>query len=118
MSDKLVGIAYLESSDFNGKSLKPTGKPTVVMVQGTFCGYCTKAKPAFTEFASKTSAFPSTIQIDGGQSEKDAYKIVQQLDPSIRGVPVYLGFDRNGQYVKTHSGGRDAAALMAFSQQL
>lgn len=123
MSKYLINVPYLEDSDFNqDNSLKPyvnKGKPCVVMVQGLFCGYCGKAKPAFQQVAQSTSdVVCATMQIDGGPSEKTAAKRLAKIDPSYRGVPIYLGFGSNGKYIKTHNGGRDANSLKAFAASL
>ena len=115
----MENVPYLESSDFNpDKSLKPSvnkGKPVVVMCQSLGCGYCTQAKPAFTQFCKQTNAMGCTIQMD---AEPELGQLVPALDKSFRGVPTYLGFNKAGKYVKTHDGGRDAASLMAFAKSL
>ena len=124
MSNKyLIEIPYLEDSDFNNdnslKSYVGQGLPVVVMAQGAFCGYCTKAKPAFKKFAEENKNVRAvTLQIDGGPTEKKAAKRISALDSSYRGVPTYLGFDKNGKYVGTHQGGRDAKSLSSFATKL
>ena len=118
MSKHMPGVPYLEGSYFSGLKLKPHvggGKPVVIMCQGLFCGYCTQAKPAFMQFCKETTVVGCTIQID---SEKDVAQKIGQWDKSYRGVPTYLGFDSKGNYVKTHNGGRDKAALLAFAKSL
>lgn len=46
-------VGYLEISDFdkNGNVLVGQGKPVVVMGQGSFCGYCKQASPAYEKAA-------------------------------------------------------------------
>jgi len=117
----MPNVAYLELNDFNSDmSLKPAvnqGKPAVVMCQGLFCGYCSQAKPAFVAFANETKGkiTACTIQID---SETDLSKKIVELDKNYMGVPIYLGFNANGKYVRTHSGGRDKDSLFAFAATL
>lgn len=115
-------VIYLEDSDFNAdNSLQiavGNGKPTVVMVQGAFCGYCTKAKPDFQQLASLNNLTCATIQIDGGPTEKKAAERVKVLYPAYKGVPCFLGFDKNGKFVKVHEGGRDATSIGVFGQSL
>lgn len=124
MSTKyMTDVPYLEDSDFNpDHSLKPhvnNGKPVVVMCQGLFCGYCTKAKPAFEQFAKGSSnVVGATLQIDGGPSEKAAAKRIPNWDPKYRGVPTYIGFGSDGKPQAVHSGGRDLNSLRSFATKL
>jgi thiol-disulfide isomerase/thioredoxin len=122
MSKYLVGIGYLEDMDINDNgSLKPhisKGNPSVVMVQGNFCGYCTQAKPAFEKLAKMLSNVNVyTVQVDGEQSDKKASKQLSSVNSSP-GVPAYLGFDKNGKFVKVHQGGRDQESLKNFALSL
>jgi len=123
MADKiLVGIPYLEDSDINpDASLKAhvnNGKPVVMMIQGNFCGYCTKAKPAFQQLASASPNIAVvTVQMDGGPSDKKASQMLAAVNKSP-GVPAYLGFNKQGKFVKVHSGGRDLQALQQFAASL
>jgi thiol-disulfide isomerase/thioredoxin len=120
MSKFLIRVPYLEDNDFNpDNSLKPyvnNGKPIVLMVQGLFCGYCSQAKPAFQQLAKEVPV--ATLQIDGGPSEKQASNRVSKLDPTYRGVPVYLGFSSSGKFLKVHKGGRDLQSLKTFALSL
>ena len=120
-SKYMPGIPYLELSDFNSDlSLKESvhqNKPVVVMCQGVFCGYCNMAKPAFMEFAKIVNGKVTacTIQID---SEKELGAKLPLLDKNFQGVPIYLGFNSKGKYVKTHDKQRDVQSLLAFAQEL
>lgn len=122
MDKIMINIPYLENSDINGDaSLKNhvcKGKPVLLMIQGNFCGYCTKAKPAFQKFAQMSpEVVCATIQTDGSPSERKAGQMLSSVNKSP-GVPAYLGFDRNGKFVSVHSGGRDVQDLKAFAQSL
>lgn len=119
----LSDIPYIEDIDFNNdntlKYYVSNGKPVVMMVQGNFCGYCSQAKPAFKQFVDSNSKVTGvTLQIDGKPSEKNASKIIPMLYSDYKGVPVYLGFDKNGRFVKCHDGGRDVNSLMTFANSL
>ena len=119
---KLIGVKYLEDSDINSdSSLKPhvtEGKPTIVMIQGNFCGYCTKAKPDYQKLVNMLPKVSiCTIQVDGGDSDKGASKKLSSVNKSP-GVPSYLGFDKNGKFVAVHSGGRDTESLKNFASTL
>jgi len=110
-------ISYLEIDDIsNGKlnSNVTNGKKTIIMVQGNFCGYCTKAKPAFAEVCNKTKGkiTCSTIQTDGNPDEKKLGDYVKNWDKNYRGVPTYLIFSKDGTYLKTHDKGRDTESIL------
>lgn len=122
MSTKLIGIPYLEGSDVNADgSLSPNvgkGKPVLVMVQGNFCGYCTKAKPAFQELANALkNVVCCTVQTDGGPSDKEANAKLSVVNKSP-GVPAFLGFNSQGKFMASHNGNRDVASLKAFADSL
>ena len=109
-------VAYLERDDFtpNGdmKTYVNQGFPAIIMAQGNFCGYCKTAKPAFQDLAN------SGNQVVCCSIEKDAGKLLNKWDKNYRGVPTYLGFNKQGKYVRTHTGGRDKASLEDFVKTL
>ena len=118
----MVGVPHLESKDFNPdmslKSYVCQGKPVVVMCQGVFCGYCTQAKPDFIAFCKESkNVIGCTLQIDDS-SARDVASKISLLDKDYRGVPVYLGFNKNGKYVRTHDGGRDKISIIEFANSL
>ena len=119
----MKNVAYLEVTDFNSdgkpKHYVGDGKPILIMAQGNFCGIFKKATPAYEKLAENMNkVFIATILIDGEQSEKDASKFLKQWDTSYRGVPSYFGFDKNGNFKKVHSGGRDKESLETFANSL
>ena len=116
-------VAYLEDVDFDpqGNLLVDTGgKPSCILLQGSFCGYCTQMKPEYHKFAKALSnkIFMATIHIDGNDSEKRLNKRLSSFIPNYKGVPIVLGYDRDGKYVKTHEGKRTADALAVFAESL
>ena len=114
-------IAYLIDSDIDAKGdlcnpQIPKDKPVLLMIQADFCGHCTKAKPAYQEFAEKNSGkvFVATIQADGDQKgEKELGQRIEKIDSSFQGFPHYMLYDRNRKRF-THNGGRDVASLQKF----
>jgi thiol-disulfide isomerase/thioredoxin len=119
-------VIFLEVNDFQNNILTYKGRPfpgkVLVMVQGTFCHFCTDAKPAFVKLAekygshtlSKDSVVFATITIDGKDSEKSLSKRLPEITGAdLRGVPAYLLFE-NGKFVTVHKGGRDAESLKKF----
>ena len=122
MDKLLIGVAYIEDSDLNpDASLKPhvnNGKPTVMMMQGNFCRYCTNAKPDFQKLAqSMPDIAVVTVQTDGGPSDKKASQILSAVNKSP-GVPAFLGFNKDGKFVKAHNGSRDLSSLQQFAKSL
>ena len=116
-------VAYLEIDDINPngdlKSYVNNGLPVIIMAQGNFCGYCKTAKPAFQDLAkSNNEVVCCSIEIDGEDSEKAASKLIPKWDKNYRGVPTYLGFNKHGKYIKTHTGGRDKKSLEQFVKTL
>lgn len=116
-------IVYLEDTDFNSKyqlfsNVRHPQRKTqyftdvyvVVLVQGTYCGYCNQFKPVFQQIAEQNSPRLqfATIQIDGKSSGEKIFQsdalssIIQQ---PLKGVPLVLVF-YNGQITSQYSGDR------------
>lgn len=112
MSQKyLTDVMYLEASDVgsDGSVLNNlnNNKKGVVMLQGLFCGHCTKAKPAFQSLANAGKYYAATIQIDGGVTEKEANKkLSAAFGGDFKGVPHYYLIDGSGKFVKHYNGAR------------
>lgn len=109
-------IYFLEKNDVENGKLKldvTKGKITIVMCQGTFCGYCTQAKPAFIKLSEKfeNNVTFCTILIDGTENEQELTSFIKECDPNYKGVPTYLFFKRDGTYISTHKTGRDVDSL-------
>jgi len=114
-----VPVYYLEDEDVDSSGnlkINP-GKPIVCMIQGSFCGYCTKAKPDFTKLAvSNPDVFVCTVKIDGNPSEKKLGDRLKNLLSNYEGVPTYFG--SNGVGIVEYNGGRDAASIEKFAKSL
>jgi thiol-disulfide isomerase/thioredoxin len=116
-------IAHLEDQDFDKQGnlivATPAGQPVVVMVQASWCHFCSEAKPAFQEFANMTKGkvFCATIQADGDRpSEQALGKRIAKIIPGFRGFPDYALFV-NGKRVNKQIAGRGVADLQAFASQ-
>lgn len=112
-------VIFLEVSDFEGGKFKHDLKKRklVVMMGGTFCPHCTAAAPAFNSFAEqvKGKVVVGVIQVDGSPSEQQAAQHLASSHPNIgRGVPAFLLFDANGEFVKAHEGARSVDAWKAL----
>ena len=121
MKDRLHNIGYLENSDINDDgNIKSNGKPTLLFYYGSFCGYCTQASPEIQNLSITDNTINvKCLLIDGGDSEKDASKhMTKSWDKNSRGVPAYLGFDKNGKFKSIHKGGRDIQSLKNFCKTL
>lgn len=117
----MIGVPYLTGEDVNPDgSLKPyvgNGKAVVLMMQGNFCPHCTTAKPAFQQLVQGNGFAVATVQTDGDDGDREAAKKLASVNKSP-GVPAFLGFDKNGRFVKMHQGNRDVASLQAFGNSL
>jgi thiol-disulfide isomerase/thioredoxin len=124
-TDKIV---YLEDTDFPNNYLasditnRYTNKPyfsgtTIVMIQGNFCGYCTKMKPLFQQLAENhcNEIDFATVETDGSREGQQKLKSIlpQVLGFEIEGVPAIVKF-KNGKYVETFKGGRTLSELEKF----
>lgn len=115
MSKNLINVPYLQTPDVNPNdgSIDPdicAGKPAVVMIQGNFCGWCTKAKPEVQKLADMGVVTVCTVQTDGDDLDKGANANLSKVNTS-QGVPSFLIYDRKGKFVKVHNGERTADAL-------
>ena len=119
-------VAYLQDSDFDikvniiNKNI-PDNIPIVIMLQAEFCGYCTKAKPAFQEFAdnNKDKIYCATIQGDGKEKgESELGKRLSKIYKGFGGYPTYVGYKNKKSVYKIHDGGRDVKSIEKFSRSL
>jgi thiol-disulfide isomerase/thioredoxin len=95
-------VHFLELDDVkpDGTLIANIGKPIFVMIQGTFCGYCTKSKPDFAKFAVQNpQIFCATVLIDGNDSEKALNKVLSKVIPDYKGVPTFYGITKSGKVV-------------------
>jgi len=93
MKDLLRPVAYLERSDFNdnGDLSLASSSPILIMIQGSFCGACTTAKPVFQQFANEGHVTCMTIQIDGErESQRQIRDILDRIYPGLTHVPAYV----------------------------
>lgn len=115
-------VVFLEHSDFdnNMKFVHDLErKKLVIMLGGSFCGHCTHTAPIFNEFAKQVrdnglDVVPAVVQVDGGDTEKALGQRLGQL-ADVQGIPSFLLFDSNGNYVKKHTGARSLKGLLDFS---
>ena len=117
-----TNIVFLQDTDFDiPRKILKTPLKTFVMVQGSFCGHCISAKPAFIEAANQNTGdvIFATIQVDGDASEKALAKQLGKITNGAYtgGVPTYLLFE-NGKYKTTYNDGRDAESISNFTNSL
>lgn len=113
-------VKYLENEDLSpdGKLMFDPNKPVIIMIMGSFCGWCKKAQPEFQKFAdSANHVFSACILIDGNPSEKKLGQRLSSFIPNYQGVPMFVAF-KNGKFYKEHTGQRTAKALVEFSMSL
>lgn len=124
ISNTVLGppVWYLEDSDINGDgslAVDTNGKTAMVMIQGNFCGHCTRSKGDFQKLADahKGEFYFGTVNVDGArQSEKALGKRLQQI-PSYQfdgSVPHYVKI-KNGKVIP-YDQGRDYQSLLNFAR--
>lgn len=123
----MIGVPYLQKEDLNNNgSLKNSNDvPSIVMIQGNFCGFCTKAKPAYQQFGKKYNNLRKngkkvfnvyTAQSDDPDS-KEAAGLISNI-VKINGVPAFVGFDKTGKFVSVYNGERSVKGFEDFAKQL
>jgi len=97
--DLVRPIAYLERVDFtdHGDLGAAGSKPVFIMIQGSYCGACTSAKPVFQQLANEGLVTCMTIQVDGErEGEKELQTILNNIYPNLSTIPNYILYvDRN-----------------------
>lgn len=111
-------ISYLEKQDFhdNGNLRNElTQGPVFIMIQAAYCPACTRAKPAFQEFAEKGLVTCYTIQIDGERETERSISqngLLELIYPGIKGYPSFL-LIVNGEKI-TYNGTRTVKDMERF----
>ncbi len=103
-------IYYLEDVDFNAMHVLSspyisniTNRPffsglTIVLIQGNYCGHCTRLKPIFQQIADEQTPQGidfATIQIDGDLPSEQVFKtdtLSRIVKQPIQGVPMIVKF--------------------------
>ncbi len=122
MVDLTHPIGYLERTDFSDSGDlvgQLGGKPVFVMIQGSYCGACTSAKPDFQRLGNDGAVTCMTLQIDGErQSEKDIQSsgVLNNIYPNLETIPSYILYV-NGKRIPYKGNDRSFAALKQFTQQ-
>lgn len=123
-------VFYLEDFDFQTGRLssdiinRETGQKyfdglTVVLVQGNYCGHCTRFKPIFQQVANKLSGHVdfATIQVDGSLPSEQLFQtnaLSQILQQELQGVPLVIKFRQGIRQGSEFQGERTPEALMAW----
>jgi thiol-disulfide isomerase/thioredoxin len=116
-----TNVIHLEDTDFKNNVLHFQGAPVkgkwLVMVQGTYCGFCTKSKKPFVDLSEKypnNGVIFATVHIDGTDPEKNlGRRLSDIIKKPISGVPAYLLFE-NGKFSAMVSGGKGESELIEF----
>lgn len=116
-------VHYLEGQDINPdgslKSYVTQGRPVVVLIYGSFCPHCKNVLPVYENLAKELLSAVAivAVQMDGSADDKKAFDALAPVNKSP-GVPAFLGFNRNGKFVRLHQGGRDLKSLHDFALSL
>jgi thiol-disulfide isomerase/thioredoxin len=124
----VVGHIQDMDVDVNG-NLKTTtfgagNKPVFLMLYGTGCGHCDKAKPAFAQVfkdQQQQRVFMAALKTnDDDPSVQKLMKrfpaLLQKAGIIFNGVPTYLVFHNNKW--REYKGGRDAESLRLFLRSI
>lgn len=122
-------IYYLERNDFTPQHTLSQGLihpisgdrigvgTVILMIQGNFCGFCTKFKPIFQTLANQMSSPGkldfATLQTDGnepGEKEFSPQLIQAIIGQPLQGVPTLVKFYQ-GKVVQVYSGKMDAKSV-------
>jgi formate hydrogenlyase subunit 6/NADH:ubiquinone oxidoreductase subunit I len=135
----LTNVPYLEVSDFRNNKLYMNGnkyknKYVIVLLQGVFCGWCTKAKPDFSNLLKDKghgqNFVIATIQSDEKnpgkeESAKGAVDIVKNMIKNQNGhkekdigFPTYAVFNRDGSFREIYEGDRDTQSISNYLQNI
>ena len=125
MSFNGTNVIHLQVDDFIDGILTYNKKPVkgvwIVMVQGDYCGYCTKVKPIFAEMSKRMASNSAqrgpmfaTIQIDGGDDERAlSSRLPKIINTHLAGVPAFLKFE-DGKFSAMIVGGKNENELIEF----
>lgn len=98
-----TGIIFLEEGDFDGKVLLSRKKPVTsglwfIMIQASYCGWCTKAKPEFVKAAAALQNDHvkfATIHVDSEDSKTSGLsgQISDIFGQKVSGIPAFFLYD-------------------------
>ena len=112
-------VFYMEIDDFeeNGNFKHPMyNRYMLIMIGGSYCGHCRIASPEFNKFAKNNKdIICGVIQVDGSDGEKQLGKMLGKFH-AIKGIPTFLLYGPNGQFIKIHEGDRTEEAFKEFCQ--
>lgn len=117
-------VIHLEVDDFKNNILTYKNQPVkgvwIVMVQGSYCGYCTQMKPLYSKMSRDSKKYKgvtfATIQIDGSDKERALNdRLPKIINASLSGVPAFLRFE-NGKFSAMVVGGQSEDKLIEFMQ--
>jgi thiol-disulfide isomerase/thioredoxin len=130
MADDFLKIGHLEDKDFDQKgninvqSVGSGSKPIFFMVYGSYCGHCTKAKPAFAKVFKdhgQRKAFLAALQTDDPSSNalmKRLPGILLRHGIEFRGVPTYIMYNPSSKTYVEYTGSREAEAMRLYIQSM
>lgn len=124
MSANLVNIPYLEGSDFTKGEMNQyvyNGKPSILLLQGQHCSYCSIAKPHFQTFNDNNKRYIQclTVQVDSkNKQDREATDIISKMVPGIRGIPSYMFFGKDGKLVHHSEGLLKSIQIVEMSTEV
>lgn len=113
-----TGIVFLEKGDFQGNVLKgvDSGK-WFIMIQASYCGWCTKAKPEFIK-ASKMAEDVTFATIHVDSEDENTAALGPELETifgvKITGIPAFFLYDAKTHKSVRFNGTNTARDFAAF----
>ena len=132
MSFEDTGIIFLEDGDFVDGILYYNGKRVtkgiwLIMVQGSFCGYCKQTKPKFVEAANRVGSRElgqgvifATIHTDSKyEGDRKLAKAISGISGiPIPGIPAFLIYDAATRQFSKYDGKREVDDLCSFVSKM
>lgn len=115
-------IYFIEPSDIDFTQLKlksyvTFGNPALLMVYSNECVYCSIAKPEFIQLSKLTNnitclAYSLNDESQTSDSPSVFDSFIKKVYSQFQGVPTFLMFDSNGNFIKVYKGERVASEML------
>jgi thiol-disulfide isomerase/thioredoxin len=113
-----TNIIFLEKGDFDGDGLLKKAKRWFIMVQASYCGWCTKAKPEFIKAHSDIGdkIVFATIHIDNDDKNTAALgaDLRHIFGTDVNGIPAFFSYDAESRKSVKYTGNNTSQDFVKF----